>query len=98
MSLLNQQRLYSDAQIEFAQSSPHLVWVTPPNRSMPLALRLQVFDLKGPRCAYCPEILTRENFTVDHIRPIARGGLTVLANLTVACRSCNSRKGATWAG
>lgn len=36
--------------------------------------------------------------TVDHIRPIARGGLHEWANVALAHRWCNSAKGSTWAG
>lgn len=32
--------------------------------------------------------------TIDHIVPVAVGGRTVSANLRLACRSCNSRRGA----
>lgn len=34
--------------------------------------------------------------TVDHVKPLAKGGLHVLANLRPACRSCNSRKRDAW--
>lgn len=36
--------------------------------------------------------------TVDHVKPIARGGAHILANLRPACRSCNSSKNARWEG
>lgn len=32
----------------------------------------------------------------DHVKPLAKGGLHILANLRPACRECNQRKGATW--
>lgn len=42
----------------------------------------------------CPDCGARtQDLTVDHIRPIARGGSHELTNLRVLCRSCNSRKG-----
>ena len=41
----------------------------------------------GP-CVYCGALAT----TIDHIRPLARGGHEVEANLVPACRSCNSSK------
>lgn len=34
--------------------------------------------------------------TVDHVKPLAKGGAHMLANLRPACKSCNSSKGATW--
>lgn len=36
--------------------------------------------------------------TVDHVKPIAKGGAHILANLRPACRSCNSSKNAHWEG
>ena len=44
----------------------------------------------GGQCAYCPRPAT----TIDHIEPIARGGLDAPENVVPACRSCNSSKGA----
>lgn len=34
--------------------------------------------------------------TVDHVKPLARGGPEMLSNLRPACHSCNSAKGAKW--
>ena len=33
---------------------------------------------------------------IDHVKPIAKGGPHILANLRPACRDCNRRKSATW--
>jgi 5-methylcytosine-specific restriction endonuclease McrA len=41
----------------------------------------------GP-CVYCGAAAT----TVDHIRPLARGGHEVETNLVPACQPCNSSK------
>jgi 5-methylcytosine-specific restriction endonuclease McrA len=43
----------------------------------------------GP-CVYCGN----EPTTVDHIRPLAKGGFEIVTNLVPACRSCNFSKGA----
>lgn len=44
-------------------------------------------------CAGCGEIFpTRIYLQVDHIIPMAKGGLTVQENLQVLCRACNMRK------
>ena len=47
-----------------------------------------------PRCAYChsPEHLLGMPLEADHIRATAQGGKTVLANLCLACRTCNGHK------
>ena len=45
-------------------------------------------------CAGCGEIFsTRLFLQVDHIVPMAKGGLSVPDNLQVLCRTCNQRKG-----
>lgn len=45
----------------------------------------------GRACVYCGNGLAR--LAIEHINPKARGGGDELKNLTLACRSCNSRKG-----
>jgi hypothetical protein len=45
----------------------------------------------GPRCFYCSAILPPDN-PVDHVLPWSRVGLDGLANLVLACASCNGSK------
>jgi HNH endonuclease len=47
------------------------------------------------RCEYCqaPELVFNFPFEVEHIIPLFRQGTTDAANLALACRSCNLRKG-----
>lgn len=47
-----------------------------------------IFESDG--CHYCGG---DNDLTIDHIVATATGGLDMPYNLTVACRSCNSRKG-----
>lgn len=54
----------------------------------------------GTRCHYCGvELLFEGDFnaprfrSVDHIKPQARGGKSLLENLVLSCRICNSSKG-----
>lgn len=49
-----------------------------------------VARLRLERCVYCGG----PGGEVDHIMPVARGGTHTVENLTSACRSCNSSKGA----
>jgi hypothetical protein len=45
------------------------------------------------RCPKCKKPLSWLNFTIDHIKPHALGGKSILSNAALMCRSCNSRKG-----
>lgn len=42
-------------------------------------------------CHYCGT--RQQELTIDHIHPTSKGGRDTPNNITVACRSCNSRKG-----
>ncbi len=44
------------------------------------------------RCYWCGEQIPGKSGSVDHIRPLARGGAHVIDNLVIACGSCNSKK------
>ena len=48
------------------------------------------------RCSYpdCGVILNWTNFTIDHIKPFAKGGKTTSENAALMCRRHNSQKGA----
>ena len=43
-------------------------------------------------CHYCEKKFKREELTMDHIVPIARGGKSTKGNLVPACKSCNENK------
>lgn len=49
-----------------------------------------VVERDGAACRYCG---STERLSIDHVVPRCRGGGDDEANLVVACRSCNSRKG-----
>lgn len=59
--------------------------------------RQEVFARWGYRCGYCDSPAEH----LDHITPIACGGLDVLRNVIPACAPCNYSKGtltlAQWA-
>jgi 5-methylcytosine-specific restriction endonuclease McrA len=44
------------------------------------------------RCHYCNEAVTVEKFTVDHVVPLARGGIDAASNLVTCCKYCNKLK------
>lgn len=58
-------------------------------------LRRRIAAQAGYRCGYCmtSERLTGIRLTLDHLIPLATGGLTEESNLWVACRPCNEFKG-----
>jgi 5-methylcytosine-specific restriction endonuclease McrA len=65
----------------------HFVRV-PYRREVPLTRRA-VFDRDGHVCAYCGNRAD----TIDHVRPLSRGGPNSWTNVVAACARCNHRKG-----
>nr|UZQ22144.1 HEARO endonuclease [uncultured bacterium] len=53
-------------------------------------MREYLLEKWGRRCAYCPA--TDVPLEVEHIVPRSRGGSNRIANLTLACRTCNQAK------
>lgn len=52
-------------------------------------VRDEVLKRDRYRCHYCPAPAT----TVDHLRPVSRGGTDHKSNLVAACSDCNGSKG-----
>ena len=54
-------------------------------------VREYVLEKWGRKCAYC----SAENvpLEIEHIEPKSKGGSNRVSNLTLACRSCNEKKG-----
>jgi len=44
-------------------------------------------------CVHCG---TKENLSIDHIKPVSKGGTDDIDNLQILCKSCNSKKGAKY--
>lgn len=44
------------------------------------------------RCQYCDNPVGPSSFTLDHVKPRARGGQSTWDNLVTACKPCNNRK------
>ncbi|MBM4423938.1 MAG: HNH endonuclease [Chloroflexi bacterium] len=63
---------------------------------VPEALRQKVAEQARYRCGYClrSEELAGMPMTIEHLVPIAEGGLSVEENLWLACNRCNGFKGA----
>jgi len=60
------------------------------------SLRRRVTVRAGNRCEYygLSQLGQAATFHLDHVVPVAAGGLTVLDNLALACIHCSLRKGA----
>jgi 5-methylcytosine-specific restriction endonuclease McrA len=53
---------------------------------------LDLYARQQGRCAYC-QIQFQNNFHVDHVIPLAKGGTNWPSNLALACAFCNLSKG-----
>jgi 5-methylcytosine-specific restriction endonuclease McrA len=45
-------------------------------------------------CPYCGEATADDDWRMDHIVPVSRGGTNLSSNLLFVCSRCNCRKGA----
>lgn len=43
-------------------------------------------------CHYCKQIFSPRELTMDHLVPVARGGLSVKSNVVPCCKDCNTKK------
>lgn len=43
-------------------------------------------------CYYCGQKFSPDELTMDHLVPLARGGMSVKTNLVTACKTCNNNK------
>ena len=56
--------------------------------------RLAIYLRDGLACAYCgATIEDGARLTLDHLRPVSRGGSNEAANLVTCCHRCNSARG-----
>jgi hypothetical protein len=70
-----------------------LFWCGVRRVALSRSTRAAVWDKTAGRCWYCDEEMHPfRTFTIDHERPVSRGGGDELDNLVPCCKSCNSRK------
>jgi len=62
-----------------------------PQRFLPFN-RKNLFCRDAYTCQYCGQRPGKNQLTVDHIVPQARGGTTNWENCVTACKTCNQRK------
>lgn len=60
---------------------------------IPARTREYIFSRDNFACQFCMVKFPAEQLTVDHIIPLAQGGIDELTNYVTACRSCNEKKG-----
>ena len=56
-------------------------------------IREMFYNSYGDGCKYCNRKMTLKNMVCDHIIPLAKEGDSVIENLQLICKSCNTRKG-----
>lgn len=56
------------------------------------AVRAQLYAV-NPRCCWCRTRLALECATIEHVRPLSKGGTNALSNLRLACEVCNNDRG-----
>lgn len=54
--------------------------------------RIYVYNKYQGHCGICGDFVPMDAFTVDHIKPLSKGGTYEKENLQCACRSCNLMK------
>src|SRR5690625_4247275 len=51
---------------------------------------MYVFSISGGECVYCGKV--SEDYQLEHIVPMSRGGTNTLSNITTSCPACNIAK------
>ena len=45
------------------------------------------------QCQYCGDVFDFDDLTIDHVKPVSKGGRTEWENCVTACKPCNHTKG-----
>lgn len=62
-------------------------------KNLPQSTRITVYNKAEGRCAICGDFVPYDDFTIDHIEPLSKGGDNEPENLQCTCRFCNFLKG-----
>jgi 5-methylcytosine-specific restriction endonuclease McrA len=66
-------------------------WVRRKRQSVPMSRRnIAVRD--NSECQYCGKVLQTHEYTLDHVVPRSKGGVSSWVNLVLACVRCNKKK------
>ena len=55
-------------------------------------IRNDVYERTQGKCALCGKFVRFDQFTIDHIIPLAKGGTNERNNLQCTCKRCNAMK------
>ena len=69
-------------------------WIRPTERpsSWPKGLKRELLLRQDYLCVYCGQRRKSQNFEIDHMTPVKRGGSNDMDNLQGLCKPCNKRK------
>ena len=60
--------------------------------SIPKRMRTEIYLRDKFTCQFCQISPTKDELTIDHLIPLALGGLDEVTNYVTCCLSCNKRK------
>ena len=55
--------------------------------------RKNVWQRDLGRCQYCGKQISIQELTLDHVKPVGKGGTTCWRNIVSSCKQCNQDKG-----
>jgi 5-methylcytosine-specific restriction endonuclease McrA len=55
-----------------------------------------VYEMHGGMCGICKDFVSQDNFHVDHVKPLSKGGVHGYINVQPAHPLCNLEKGSTY--
>lgn len=53
----------------------------------------KLLQLYGNQCHWCGKQMTKSEITIEHLLPKSLGGSNAIANLRLACFTCNNSRG-----
>src|SRR6266567_7680083 len=61
-------------------------------RNIPPDVRREIFERDESCCQYCHKRLDEKEYEIDHLVPVALGGVHEMTNFVTACGECNRKK------
>ena len=81
----------------FTPEQLKVLGIAPENKTKRIQIqkttRQLVYEKCNGICGICHGPVLSDNFTIDHIVPLSRGGKNEIENLRLACYDCNRNKG-----